>query len=358
MHDNRRSYLKTIAMAGAALAVASFALAVVLVSWRRDPALPVWTGAFVVAVACVIALGIGILVLVIAGGCIALRRDALEARGRAYAPARRREWLPGPMGLALLQAFRRLASIWAHDSTNLGLHAAELVQVRPLAEILPTLDSRGTLEGTPFMPEMVPFCGRTVRVFRRVEKLNDWVHKTGLHRIRDTVLLEGLRCEGSSHGGCQANCHLRWKEAWLRRVSPRSPAQSTPEGLRPETLEGLERLARQSDGVGGERYVCQATELTAGAPRIEWGDPRHYLRDLLTGNVRPGPFMVGVALALFNAVQRQRGGASVSLLHGRYSQVDPHECVGASDRGIRAGENQGADCPDPRSGGQESWTSF
>ena len=36
--------------------------------------------------------------------------------------------------------------------------------------------------------------------------------------MRDTVFLENLRCDGASHGGCQAECRIYWKEAWLRRV--------------------------------------------------------------------------------------------------------------------------------------------
>jgi hypothetical protein len=183
------------------------------------------------------------------------------------------------------------------------------------------------------MPEMVPFCGRTVRVFRRVEKLLDWVHKTGLHRVRDTVLLADLRCDGSAHGGCQANCHLRWKEAWLRRASQVALTPSIPSASQRRLVPDLGRVARQADGAGGERYVCQATELTAGAPPLRWGDPRHYLRDLLTGNVRPRPFVVGVSLALFNAVQRKRGGACFPAYTARAPGTTPQGVLN-----LRAGE--------------------
>ena len=33
----------------------------------------------------------------------------------------------------------------------------------------------------------------------------------------ETVVLSGLRCGGGDHGGCQAQCLLNWKEAWLGR---------------------------------------------------------------------------------------------------------------------------------------------
>ena len=32
------------------------------------------------------------------------------------------------------------------------------------------------------------------------------------------MLLEDLRCDGSAHDGCQAECRVFWKEAWLKRV--------------------------------------------------------------------------------------------------------------------------------------------
>jgi len=39
-----------------------------------------------------------------------------------------------------------------------------------------------------------------------------------------------------------------------------------------------------------------------------WNDPRHYLRDLWSGNVRFATFAKAVALALFNLVQEKTGG--------------------------------------------------
>jgi len=48
------------------------------------------------------------------------------------------------------------------------LRPGDLVEVRTANEILRSLDSNGTLDGLPFMPEMVEFCGRGYRVFQRV----------------------------------------------------------------------------------------------------------------------------------------------------------------------------------------------
>ena len=42
----------------------------------------------------------------------------------------------------------------------LCLRPGEVVRVRPAAEIFNTLDEHGTLDGLPFMPEMLKYCGR------------------------------------------------------------------------------------------------------------------------------------------------------------------------------------------------------
>src|SRR5262245_51315125 len=90
------------------------------------------------------------------------------------------------------------------------------VEVLSLREIRATLDESGCLDGLPFMEEMAAFCGRQFRVFRCVDKVFDYGRSWRLRRIEDVVLLTGLRCDGSAHGGCQASCSLLWKTAWLK----------------------------------------------------------------------------------------------------------------------------------------------
>jgi hypothetical protein len=86
----------------------------------------------------------------------------------------------------------------------------------------------------------------------------------------------------------------------------------------------LHRLAKRDESAPGEiRYVCQATELTSGGTPLRWDDPRHYIRDLLTGNLRLAPFIVGVALACFNWVQRQRHGVVFPFYSVGTSKTSP-----------------------------------
>jgi hypothetical protein len=106
----------------------------------------------------------------------------------------------------------------ADGNIALKLRAGELVEVKTKEEILATLDDQGTLDRLPFMPEMLEFCGKRFKVFKRAHKTCDTIEYTGSRWMKNAVHLEGTRCTGSDHGGCQAACLLFWKEAWLRRV--------------------------------------------------------------------------------------------------------------------------------------------
>src|SRR5262245_59108243 len=116
-------------------------------------------------------------------------------------------------------------------SKQVPFRCGDMVVVRGLREILATLDAQGTCEGLPFMAEMAPYCGKKLRVLRRVEHV--FIDHCGYSaRLENTVILEGLRCDGSSHGDCQMGCHLLWKESWL------SPADAILNGsAEPDDLE-------------------------------------------------------------------------------------------------------------------------
>ena len=99
-------------------------------------------------------------------------------------------------------------------------HAGELVEVRSKEEILKTLDKEGRLEGLPFHLRMFQYCGQRFRVSERAHKTCDTV--TGDYKaskMNGAVHLEGIRCAGQSHRGCQAACFISWKEAWLKKVA-------------------------------------------------------------------------------------------------------------------------------------------
>jgi hypothetical protein len=170
-----------------------------------------------------------------------------------------------------------------------GLRRGEIVEVKSAAEILETLDEHGTLESLPFMEEMLAYCGRRFTVAARTEKICDTIQFTRSLRLHDAVLLEDLRCDGSGHDGCQAECRLYWKEAWLRRPGEERRAESPADegSARAAVLERLRRNVKDPGAKGGPGtcYRCQATETLKASEVLRTFDPRPYVREVSSGNV-------------------------------------------------------------------------
>jgi hypothetical protein len=109
----------------------------------------------------------------------------------------------------------------------LNLKAGDWVEVESAKEIFATLDGRGKHKGLNFSQEMMKFCGKRFKVFRVLDKI--CMETTGeLRRMKTpTVMLEGVICDGSFHGGCTRSCFHFWREEWLQRSHP--PADSKSE---------------------------------------------------------------------------------------------------------------------------------
>lgn len=201
------------------------------------------------------------------------------------------------------------------------LRAGDLVEVRPIAEILATLNSTGTRGGMPFMPEMRQFAGRRLTVRARADKTCDTTNRTGLRRLHETVHLEDLRCDGSAHGGCQAGCLLYWNEAWLRPVKPASADVPSPTAAGtepPVTMADLSALTQleAADPDAPVRYSCQATEMYAASEALPWWGPAQYLRDLRTRNATIRQLAVGLYRWLSVRVQWRLNGSGVPGIKG------------------------------------------
>jgi len=99
----------------------------------------------------------------------------------------------------------------------LNLQPGEWVEVKSAREIAATLDSEGKHRGLAFFPEMRRMCGKRYRVLRRAERLI--LETTGEFKaLRNTVLLEGAACDGTSHRACPRGCLCLVRECWLRRA--------------------------------------------------------------------------------------------------------------------------------------------
>jgi len=186
------------------------------------------------------------------------------------------------------------------------LKAGEWVEVRSESEILSTLDHNGQLEGMPFMPEMLRFCGRRFQILTRAHKTCDGIARRS-RRLAGAVHLD-TRCSGEAHGGCQASCLLFWKEAWLRPVEQSANALcetaergegSGPEFPRNDLLANV--YYQQGDSI---RYVCQATQIRTATTSLHYWDLRQYFEDFESGNVGLWRLTCGCASALCMAISR------------------------------------------------------
>ena len=176
------------------------------------------------------------------------------------------------------------------------LKAGDWVEVRSRDEILATLDKNGCLENLPFMPEMFAYCGQRLRVYKRAHKTCDTVNDYKGRRMKDAVHLEGVRCDGQSHGGCQASCLIYWKTAWLRHLDQRVRDSGTPVELPTAgrnisictEADVLAATLKSPVDQGRPAYICQATQVPAATEPLPWWDWKQYVEDYQSGNVKLG----------------------------------------------------------------------
>jgi hypothetical protein len=218
----------------------------------------------------------------------------------------------------------------------LGLNAGETVEVRSKEEILATLDENGCLDKLPFMPEMFAFCGRRFHVYKRAHKTCDTINNSGSRSIANAVHLDTVRCDGAAHGGCQAECLIFWKEAWLKRASDPAPAakpsccsasHNGATGGCPSAGKCTEQMVRDRACPPGKSpeetvYACQATKLLeASEPLSQW-KLGQYWEDYRSGNFNL-KWMCGVFFyAAYNSLFRfGRGWGGRKLLRAVYNFV-------------------------------------
>lgn len=202
-------------------------------------------------------------------------------------------------------------------------------------EILATLDAEGCLDGLPFMPEMLQYCGKRFQVFKSAHKSCNTLGGGGIRRMTRAVHLQGARCDGEAHGGCQAGCILFWKEDWLKPVGPNAnlpgslSASSGSSRCGFKTLERAARAAVAAEAGAEERFRCQATDLGRATTPAQWWDLRLYVRDVASRNVRPWDLFRYGALAAFNAIMRIGRGRlpTYPYLRGLAGDKTPQESL-------------------------------
>ncbi len=180
------------------------------------------------------------------------------------------------------------------------LRRGDLVEVKMADEIVQTLDAEGACDNIPFMPEMVELSGQKFRVSRRANTVCIYGPDSPLgFNTDDVVTLEGVRCSGAAHSGCQKSCMIFWREAWLRKVED-TTVQSHVDSRTAEQLQ-----ARLKVSVGPETYYCQASELKRATHSLSKKERiRGYLSGLRAGNFGPLEMVQSIGIWSFWRIRR------------------------------------------------------
>ncbi|MDF3810634.1 hypothetical protein P3G22_10070, partial [Rhodopseudomonas sp. BAL398] len=244
------------------------------------------------------------------------------------------------------------------NSLSLGLRADEWVQVRTAEEIFATLDRNGRLDELPFMPEMLKYCGTTLRVGKRAHKTCDPAMGVGGRKMARTVHLENLRCDGAAHDQCEAGCLIFWKEAWLKRVDPATTHGAAPaNGEATDRVRAIEASLRAgvkippAPGETEPTYVCQNTQIKFATQPLKWWDLRQYWEDYSSGNVRLSQLAAGLLYSLWRTVAEAGIGLGSAM---RWSYDRFARAVGGAPYPVRpwggAGRPRGGGPPRGRGG--------
>ena len=182
--------------------------------------------------------------------------------------------------------------------------AGESVRIKDPWEIALTLDENGTLDGLPFMPEMLQHCGTTARVYRSAHKTCD---ASSIRRLERVVHLEGLHCDGQAHGGCQIGCLFFWHEDWLeaeRKTTEAATSFATSSSNYERAAELSDRSTRlhgRDPNIG--TFSCQATEIPSITTELSWWSPRQYIDDVRSRNVSLRRLLLHMPIIVFNGYQ-------------------------------------------------------
>jgi len=208
-----------------------------------------------------------------------------------------------------------------------NLRPGDLVEVKSASDILQTLDDKGTLDGLPFMPEMIPLCGKRFRVSLRVVKTCYYGETNGIRKFssEDVVLLDEVRCSGSDHDGCQKACRIFWKEAWLRKIQNVNATMALP--------DGCERLKAALKTVAGpNRYFCQSSEiLNATADLSRWEKVGKCFEDIRFGNCSVFEMARRIGVWMYWRIRRKLfgpyGKGKNGITPSQSLHLQPGECV-------------------------------
>lgn len=129
-------------------------------------------------------------------------------------------------------------------AATLNLQAGELVRVKTHDEILKTVDAASKNRGMYWDAELVPYCGGTYRVLKRVTKLIDEKTSKMVEMKTPCFILDTVVCQ-ARFSPCRMLCpkamYPYWREIWLERVETRSTDVSRAEEKELQVLSASQR---------------------------------------------------------------------------------------------------------------------
>lgn len=148
-------------------------------------------------------------------------------------------------------------------TTGIQIKVGDWVEILSFPEIQKTLDAEGRLDHLPFMPEMLPYCGRRFRVSKVVQQIcidgaKQVQGESALRAFRGNpvLMLETMRCGGEAHGCCDRGCSIFWKTNWVKPVTAHLPPDVTP-----STSQSSEALKHLPTHHASGCYHCQSSEM-------------------------------------------------------------------------------------------------
>lgn len=105
---------------------------------------------------------------------------------------------------------------------RLDLREGEWVRVKSYQDILATLTADNKNRGLLFDGEMMPYCGRTFRVHKRVTRIINEQTGKMMTMKNPCIILENVVCQ-ARYSDCRMFCpreiYPYWREVWLERVA-------------------------------------------------------------------------------------------------------------------------------------------
>jgi len=115
-------------------------------------------------------------------------------------------------------------------TVSLDLQPGDMVRVKAHEEILRTVNTRNQNRGMFWDAELVPYCGGTYRVLRRVNKIINEQTGKMVEMKSPCIILDSVVCQ-ARYSACRMFCpramYPYWREAWLERIDGIKPAPAT-----------------------------------------------------------------------------------------------------------------------------------